>query len=448
MNRLVALTILSSALLVSSLASAEDFHVPDFLAARAPAEGATVHPPEKWSDTENVAWKRDIPGLAWSSPIVWGKKVFVTTCINTGDTREPKKGLYLEEVDANLYPKPKDIHKYVVYCFDLDTGDVIWEKIAHEGIPAKPHHIKNTLASETPATDGKRIYALFGNLGMFCYDLDGEFQWKYDIEPTDTTYGWGTSMSPVVHKDRVYIVNDNEQQSWLASLDSATGKEIWKVNRESPSNWTTPFVWENEKRTEIVINGKLFARSYDLDGNELWRTQGFSAVAVPRPFEKFGLLYVTSGHVVFGDNRTYVIKPGASGDISPVEGEPTSEFIEWHSEIAPYHPTPLIIGENLYMLFDYGFMRCFNAKTGDEVYKKKRIPGGRAFSSSPVTYAGKIFCINEDGVTFVIPASDEFEVLYKNKLAEDDMGMATPLVLGDKLLIRTSKRLYCIANTK
>jgi len=447
MKRPIALALILSAAILSSTAMSEDFQVPDFLSARQPAEGASVHPPVKWSATENVAWKRDIPGLAWSSPIVWGNKVFITTCINTGETAEPKKGLYLEEMDANLYPKPKDIHKYVVYCIDLESGETIWEQIAHEGIPAKPHHIKNTLASETPATDGERVYALFGNLGMFCYDFSGKFLWKYDIEPTNTTYGWGTSMSPIVHKDRVYIVNDNEEQSWFAALDKRTGKEIWKVPRESPSNWTTPFVWENDQRTEIVINGKLFARSYDLNGKELWRTQGFSAVAVPRPFAKYGLLYVTSGHVVFGDNRTYVIRPGASGDITPFEDEPKGEFIEWYSEIAPYHPTPLIVEDNLYMLFDYGFMRCFDAKTGAEVYSKKRI-GRKGFSSSPVAYADKIFCLHEDGVTFVIQAGSKFKVLYKNELAEDDMGMATPLVLGDKLLIRTSKRLYCIANTK
>lgn len=446
MKRSAALAILLSIGFVFGPVSGQEYHVPDFLAAREPAEGASVHPPETWSATENVAWKTEIPGLAWSSPIVWGKKIFITTCINTGTTPEPKKGLYLDAMDANLYPKPKDIHKYVVYCFDLDTGSLIWEKLAHEGIPAKPHHIKNTLASETPATDGQRVYALFGNLGMFCYDLDGNFQWKYDIQPTDTTFGWGTSMSPVVHQDRVYIVNDNEEQSWLAALDSKSGKEIWKVNRESPSNWTTPFIWENEQRTEIVINGKLFCTSYDLDGNELWKAKGYSAVAVPRPFAKYGLLYVTSGHVAFGDNRTYVIRPGASGDITPFEDQPKSEYIEWYSEIAPYHPTPLIIDDRLHMLFDYGFMMCFDAKTGAEVYSKKRIPGGRAFSSSPVAYAGKLFCINEDGVTFVIQAGPEFKVLHKNSLAEDDMGMATPLVLGDKLLIRTSKRLYCIAD--
>lgn len=445
MIRMFAVLMLPVSLCLSLPApAAEPFQVPDFLAARQPAPGSKVHPPVKWSATENVAWKREIPGLGWSSPIVWGNRVFLTTCINTGDTPEPKKGLYLEAMDANLYPKPKDIHSYVVYCLDLETGDTVWERIAHEGIPAKPHHIKNTLASETPCTDGERVYALFGNLGMYCYDFDGELLWEYPIEPADTTYGWGTSMSPVVHQDRVYIVNDNEEQSWLAALDKATGQEIWKVNRESPSNWTTPFIWEHEQRTEIVINGKLFCRSYDLDGNELWRTQGYSAVAVPRPFAKFGLLYVTSGHVAFGDNRTYAIRPGATGDITPHDDAPASEYIAWWSKIAPYHPTPIIVGEELYMLFDYGFMRCFNAKTGEEIYGKQRIDR-RGFTSSPVAYDNKLFCLHEDGITFVIQAGPKFDVLYENPLAEDDMGMATPVVIGDKLLIRSSKRLYCIA---
>ena len=445
MYRLLALATLFAVTAPFCRALAEDFRVPDFLAARQLPDDSDVHPPVTWSAEKNVKWKRDIPGLAWSSPIVWGDRIYITTCINTGKTAEPKKGLYLEKMDANLYPKETNPHKYVVMCLDLNSGNLIWEQVAHEGIPAKPHHIKNTLASETPATDGERIYALFGNLGMFVFDMDGKPQWEYRIEPTDTTYGWGTSMSPVVHKDRVYICNDNEEQSWLAALDKKTGSEIWRIDRDSPSNWTTPFVWENDKRTEIVINGKLWCRSYDLDGNELWKAQGYSAVAVPRPFTKFGLLYVTSGHVAFGENRTYVVKPGAAGDITPFDDEPKSEYLEWYSDIAPYHPTPLIIGENLYMLFDFGFMRCFNAKTGEEVYGKKRIGGARGFSSSPVSYDGKIFCIDEDGVTFVIQAGPEFDVLHKNKLADDDMGMATPLVLGDKLLIRTSKRLYCIS---
>jgi outer membrane protein assembly factor BamB len=330
-----------------------------------------------------------------------------------------------------------------VFCIDLAGGNVVWEQVAHQGVPAKPHHIKNTLASETPATDGERVYALFGNLGLFCYDMDGKLIWKYDISPRNTLYGWGTSMSPILHQDRVYIVNDNEEDAWIAAIDKHTGKQIWTTARDAHTNFSTPFVWENPLRTEIIVNGRKFAQSYDLNGKELWKVEGKSAVAIPRPFEQFGLLYVTSGHVAFGENRTYAVRPGATGDISPVAGKPKSEFLAWSSKTGPYHPTPLIIDDKLYMLFDRGLMSCYDAKTGDAVYEKKRIPVG-GFTSSPWTYDNKVFCLNENGATFAIKAGPDFEVLYQNALADDDMVMATPVIVDDKLLIRTSARLYCI----
>jgi outer membrane protein assembly factor BamB len=366
--------------------------------------------------------------------------------VTTGGLRAPRKGLYLEDLNANKYPREAHDHLYKVYCIDLSTGTVLWERVAHKGVPAKPHHIKNSLASETPATDGERVYALFGNLGMFCYDMDGNLVWTYEIRPRETQMGWGTAMSPILHRDRVYIVNDNEEDAWLAALDKRTGKEIWKTSRLAHSNFSTPFVWENSLRTEIVVNGRLFAQSYDEDGKELWRVQGKSAVAIPRPFERFGLLYVTSRHVVFGENRTYAICPGAAGDISPVEGKPKSKYLAWSTKTGPYHPTPLIVGKYLYMLLDRGFMNCYEAETGRSVYEKERIPGGRGFTSSPWTYDDKVFCLNENGVTFVTQSGPKFKVLHRNELADDDMGMATPVIIGDKLLIRTSARLYCIGN--
>lgn len=423
-------------------------NVPEFLLGRQPATDAKVHPPTHWSATENLAWKRELPGRGWSSPIVWGERIFLTTCVSTGAEREAKKGLYMEELNANNYPRDTHEHLYKVYCIDLTSGEVLWEQTAHRGVPSKPHHIKNTLASETPATDGERVYALFGNLGMFCYDMEGKLLWQYDIPARNTQMGWGTSMSPILHQDRVYIVNDNEQESWIAALDKQTGKELWKTPRAAHTNFSTPFVWENPVRTEIIVNGRMFAQSYDLNGKELWKVEGKSAVAIPRPFEQFGLLYVTSGHVAFGENRTYAIRPGASGDLSPVQGKPKSEFLAWSTNTAPYHPTPLIVDGKLYMLLDRGFMSCYDAKTGEAVYEKKRIPGGRAFTSSPWTYDNKIFCLNEDGVTFAIQPGPDFEVLYQNELTEDDMGMSTPVIIDDKLLIRTTVGLYCIAAPK
>jgi len=419
-------------------------NIPRFLTGRQPVAADQPHPPEHWSATENIAWKTDIPGMAWSSPIVWGDRIFLTTCIAKGQAHEPRKGLYLEDVDANNYPRDTTEREWKVLCFDLKSGSLLWEQVAHKGVPAKPYHIKNTLASETATTDGERIYALFGNVGLYCYDLDGKLLWSHPLEARETNYGWGTSMSPVVHGDRVYLANDNEEKSTLTAFDKKTGKVIWEIPRDEKTNYSTPFVWENPQRTEIVISGINWAKAYDLDGKELWKIKGKSILAIPTPFEQFGLLYVSSGHVLWGENRTYAIKPGAEGDLSPTEAGEVGPHIAWYVKDGPYHPTPLIIGDDMHILYDRGFMACYNAKTGEKIYEKKRIPNGRAFTSSPWSYAGKLFCINEDGVTFAIKPGADFEVLYTNALAEDDMCMATPVIVGDRLLIRTAARLYCV----
>jgi outer membrane protein assembly factor BamB len=423
---------------------AAETDVPRFLTGRQTLTADAIHPPEHWSATKNVDWKTDLPGLGWSSPIVWGNRVFLTTCVNTGKTRAPRKGLYLEDVNANNYPPDKSEHAWKTYCLDLSNGSILWEQTAYKGIPAKPHHIKNTLASETPTTDGERLYVLFGNVGLFCYSLEGKQLWMHPIAPRETRYGWGTSMSPVLHGDRVYFADDNEEKSSLIALDKRTGHPIWTVPRDEKTNYSTPYVWENPLRTELVISGIGWVTSYDLDGKELWKIKGKSILAIPTPFANSGLLYVASGHVVWGENRIYAIRPGASGDISPRDGKPLGRDIAWYKKIGPYHPTPLILGENLYMLFDRGFMACLNAKTGALVYDKKRVPNGRAFTSSPWSYADTIFCLNEDGVTFAIKPGRDFKLLDTNELAEDDMCMATPVIVGDKLLLRTAKRLYCI----
>lgn len=436
-----------------------DSNVPRFLAGRQASPGDAVHPPEHWSATENIAWKTDIAGLGWSSPIVWNGRVYLTTCVNTSKDRKPRKGLYLEDVDATKYPREKSVHLWKTLCLDLATGKIVWEQTASEGVPAKPHHIKNTLASETPTTDGERLYVLFGNLGLFCYSLDGRPLWNVPIPARDTRYGWGTSMSPVVFGDRVYYADDNEESASLVALDNRTGKEIWRVSRREKTNYSTPYIWETPNRTELVISGINWVTSYDLSGKELWKIKGKSILSIPTPFAHDGLLYVTSGHVLWGKHRIYAIRPGAHGDLSPPDddkpekpvAEPTHDKLDphvaWTQKIGPYHPTPLIVGDNLYMLFDRGFLMCFDAKTGTMVFDKQRLPKGNAFTSSPWSYGGKLFCLNEDGVTYVVDAGPKFKLLYTNSLAEDDMCMATPVIVGDKLLIRTAKRLYCVAHT-
>jgi outer membrane protein assembly factor BamB len=441
---------------------AADLNVPRFLTGRQALPG-DAHPPDRWSAAENVAWKTDVAGLGWSSPIVWNGRIYLTTCVNTSPDRKPRKGLYMEDLDANKYPSEKTIHSWKTVCLDLATGKIVWEKVASEGIPSKPHHIKNTLASETPTTDGERLYVLFGNLGLFCYDLDGKLLWTSPIPARDTRYGWGTSMSPIVYGDRVYFADDNEVKSSLFALDKRTGKPVWKVDRKEKTNYSTPYIWENPDRTELVTSGINWVTSYDLSGNELWKIKGKSILSIPSPFARDGLLYVTSGHVLWGKHRIYAIRPGAKGDISPpdddkdekptatpndpIEAKVLDPHIAWYRKIGPYHPTPLIVGDNLYMLFDRGILMCFDAKTGKLVFNKQRLAKGNAFTSSPWSYGDKLFCLNEDGVTSVVQTGPEFKSLHTNTLAEDDMCMATPVIVGDKLLIRTSKRLYCVQNS-
>ena len=415
---------------------------PQFRGADSRGVASADNLPDRWSATENVAWKTDIPGRGWSSPIVWGDRVFLTTVINTGKAEEPKKGLYF----GGDRPKPPDtMHQWKIYCLDLKTGKVRWERQVHEGRPETPIHLKSSYASETPVTDGERVYSYFGNVGVFCFDLDGQEVWKHAIKPQATRFGWGTAASPVLYRDRLYLVNDNDQDSYLLALDAKTGKQIWRTPRDEKSNWATPFVWQNAQRTEIVTPGTDQVRSYDLDGTLLWSLKGMSSITIATPYEHKGLLYVTSGYVLDQTKPIYAIRPGATGDISVKAGETSNEFIAWSQpKAAPYNPSTLIFDDRLYVLYDMGLVRCLAANDGHEIFGQRRLPNGRAFTSSPWAYQGKVFCLNEDGVTFVLKAGDEFELLHTNSLAEDDMCMATPAIAGDRLLIRTSARVYCV----
>jgi outer membrane protein assembly factor BamB len=397
--------------------------------------------PDRWSATENVAWKKEIPGRGWSSPVVWGNQVFLTTVVSEGEMEEPKKGLYLR----GERPPPGHTHHWTVLSFDLESGRELWQHKAHSGIPANQVHLKNSYATETPVTDGERLYVYFGNVGMFCYNLEGEPLWSTHWDPVATRHGWGSAASPVLHQDRVFIVNDNEEKSFLAALDTRTGKILWQIDRDEKSNWATPYIWRNELRTELVVPGAKKVRSYDLDGNLLWELGGMSSIVIPTPFSQFGLLYVTSGYVLDAIRPVFAIRPGGSGDISLQSGETSNEFIKWHQrQSGPYNPSPLVYGDYFYVLFDSGFLSCHDARTGREIYDKQRIrtTPPLAFTASPWGANGKIFALSEDGDTFVFQSGPEYKLLHVNSL--DEMCMATPALAEDRILIRTLTQLYCI----
>lgn len=408
--------------------------------ARGVGSGDTL--PIEWNATKNVEWKQDISGRGWSSPIVWGGQVFVTTVETDGKYEEPKKGLYFGG-ERGIPPKAK--HSWKVLAFDLQTGEPKWSRTVHVGPPDGTIHIKNSFGSETAVTDGKRLYAYFGNLGVFCLDMQGKLLWEKRFESKKTRFGWGPAASPVLHKDRLYIVNDNDESSWLLALDATTGDEVWKVNREEKSNWSTPFVWENKLRTEIVTPGTGRSRVYDLSGKLLYEFRGLSSITIATPYASDELLYVSSGYVMDPRKPLFAIKPGAKGDISLAKGETSNEFIAWcQRKAAPYNPTTLVYEGLLYVLHDRGFVNCYDAKTGEEVYGRQRLPNAGGFTSSPWAYNGYVFCIDENGKTFVIKAGREYKVVRTNQLGDDDMAMASPAIADGRLLIRTRARMYSL----
>jgi outer membrane protein assembly factor BamB len=279
---------------------------------------------------------------------------------------------------------------------------------------------------------------------LFAVDFSGRLVWARDIGPFETRNNWGTAASPVIHAGRVYVVNDSDEQSFLAAYDARTGEEVWRVEREEGTNWSTPFVWENALRTEIVTSGSDRVRSYGLDGRLLWEFGGMSTISIPTPFERFGLLYISSGYVADPLRPTYAIRPGATGDISLADGQTSNASIVWSLPTgAPYNPTPIVYGDAYYTLFDRGFFTSHDARTGQEIYGRQRITGeASGFTSSPWAYNGRVFALSEEGDTYVIRAGASFEVLGKNSLNE--MTLATPAIARGSLVLRTASKLYRI----
>ena len=447
-----ALTPLLTALILSGhLMAGNADNWPQFRGSRGGVAPDDLALPETWSATDHIVWTIDVPGRGWSSPIVWGDHVFVTAAVNAKGTEEllkPVPSYAGRSVGGPMSGRDigssTDPYRWVVSDIDFKSGKVRWQSTVHTAVPVESKHQKNSYASETPATDGERVYVYSGNAGLFAFDMNGKSVWSKPMGPFKVRSGWGPASSPVVHKDRVYVVNDNDDQSFIAAYDTRTGAEIWKVNRDEGSNWGTPFVWENGTRTEIVTAGTDKVRSYDVSGTLLWTLSGMSTIQIPTPIAAHGLLYISSGYPSDPLRPVYAIRPGASGDISLKQGESANASIAWsHPALGAYNPSGLVHGEYYYTLIDRGLLICHDAKTGKEIYPRQRITTEAAsFTASPWAYNGKIFAMSEDGDTYVLQAGPEFKVLGKNALNE--MTLATPAIANGSLIVRTASKLYRI----
>jgi outer membrane protein assembly factor BamB len=427
--------------------------------------------PLTWSATENVKWAAEIPGRGWSSPVIWKSRVYLTTAIGAKPFKQPSPGLYGNDYIAELRkqglsddevlkrvrqrdneaPEESDEIRYVVLALDAGSGKPLWEREAHKGLPSGGRHRKNTYASETPVTDGERLYVSFGqNIGLFAYTLDGELLWKQQWPPTRIYLDFGTASSPVVHGGRVFVQQDSEDGSYLTALDAKTGRQLWRTTREYEgflkSSWSTPLVWAHAGRTEIVTTGHGMIRSYSVEtGAELWRIAiAGITMPTPSPLVANGVLYVGTGaQNGEGSRPFFAIRPGASGDITPKAGQTGNAFVVWtQAKASGYTPSALVHDNRVYLVHDTGVMGVYAADTGRELFKARVGGVGHTFSASPVAVGNRLYFLDEEGTTIVLEAGDSYKELAQNAL--DEMTLASPAVAEGSLFIRTETKLYRI----
>jgi hypothetical protein len=403
----------------------------------------------EWDVTtgHNVRWKTPIPGIAVSSPVIWGDRVFVTTAIGTKADQTFRTGLYgdVKPVE-DLTP-----HTWRMYALDRRTGAITWQRDVFAGEPKVKRHTKSSQASSTPATDGTHVVAVFGTIGVLvCYGVDGRPLWTQSIGVIDNgwffdpTYQWGHSSSPVIYKDTVIVQADQQKGSYLAAFDLATGKERWRADRpDEISTWGTPTIVSGPRGDQIVTNGTK-VRGYDAPtGRLLWTLGPNSEITVGTPVAGKDLVYVTGGYPPV--RPVYAVKPGASGDISLPKGETASTAIAWSNDReGTYIPTPLLYEGILYTLNSNGVLTAYDAASGERIYRA-RVGGGGAFAASPIAADGRLYFASEDGDVFIARAGREYVEIGKRPMNE--VIMATPAISDGVIVVRTLGHVYGLAAT-
>ncbi|MDF1859179.1 MAG: PQQ-binding-like beta-propeller repeat protein [Verrucomicrobiales bacterium] len=401
----------------------------------------TAKPPLEWSETKNLAWKAEIQGHGTSSPIVLGGKVFVTTAINTG------------KVDPNL-PKPEDqpervfgikhpntTYEMVVLCFDRKTGKRLWREVAKTVVPHEGHHKDASFASASPFCDGERVYFWFGSAGMFAYSLDGKKLWERDLGPAKVGASLGEGSSPVVRNGKLVIVRDHSGQSTIECLDAASGKTIWKKDRDEGNAWATPAIAEHDGVTQVITTASNQVRSYNLDNGELiWHATGLTNNSTPCPIvdldaEGSPTVYCMTG---YEGHALLAIPIDGKGDVT--------DKIRWGADRGtPYVPSPILYDGQLYFTqSNQGILTSLQSADGSEVIARTRVRDLGDIYASPVGADGRIYFVGRKGTTVVIEHGKELKVLATNQLG--DNFHASPALAGSQLFLRGMRFLYCLQN--
>jgi outer membrane protein assembly factor BamB len=416
-------------------------------AAAGVAEGQNL--PEKWDPAtgESIRWKKRIPGLSHSSPILWGDTLFLATAISSRPDAAFKPGLYGDGTAS----EDRTVHKWQLLALDRRTGNILWERTAFEGAPREKRHIKATYANSTPSTDGRIVVAFFGSQGVFAYDLRGNLKWKREFGHIDAgaydapDYEWGNASSPIIYQDLVILQCDQQRDSFLIALSAATGETRWRVARDELPSWATPGVFPGNgpgSRPELVTNAPKFIRGYDpLTGKELWRLGRSSNITAPTPVFDRDVLVVMSGRRP--NAPIFVLKAGASGDITLPEGSASGGPVLWtRLRAGSYMPTALIYRGLLYVLKNQGIFSCYDLLSGELKYEERIPHQGSGFSASPVASDGRIYLSSEDGDVFVVKAGPQFALLGKNSLGQPLM--ATPAISGGVIYFRGQFDVFAI----
>jgi outer membrane protein assembly factor BamB len=412
--------------------------------ARGVGEGAPT--PVKWdiAKGENVLWTTSVPGLAHSSPVVWGDSLFLTSAVRAGGEAPLKVGLYGDIASAE-----DDVsQRFVLLRLDRTTGKVIWERTIVEGKPRQRRHPKSTHANSTPATDGKRIVVLLGSEGLYCYDLDGTLAWKKDLGVLQASFfrvpdaQWGFGSSPAIDDGVVYVQADVLPTGFLAAFSLADGRELWRTAREDVPTWSTPTVHDLGDRKIVLVNGWKHAGAYDArTGKEVWKLAGQGDIPVPTPFVVDGLVFLSQAHGP--GSPVYVVKADAKGDVTLAGDTRSNAQVVWSLDRGgSYIPTPVVYDGVLYVGRDNGVLTAYRAKTGEQLYQQRLGGGSSGFSASLVAADGKVYVTSEDGDVYVLKAGDKYELLATNSLGE--VAMATPAIADGTIFFRTRSRLVAL----
>jgi outer membrane protein assembly factor BamB len=458
---LLSLIALTAVVLVNGSASADPAHWPQWRGPFFNGVARTAAPVE-FSDTKNIKWKIPIPGRGFSTPVIWGNRIFLTTAAPTGKVAQPAA-----EQSQNLAQNPAqnparnsgegrgrgrggpgggagagEEHKFVVMCLDKKTGKKLWERVAKVATPHEGYHQQyGSFASNAPLTDGRYLYVSFGSRGIYCYDLDGKLIWEKDLGvQMRMRLQFGEGVAPALHGNLLIHPFDQQSGSFVVALDKRNGKEVWRQSRDEISAWATPLIADVKGKKQVIISATKKVRAYNPeDGNLIWECAGLGDNVIPHPAQHNDTVLVMSG---YRDPRLMAIRLGREGELTG------SDAVLWsHTRGMSYTASPVLHDNKYYALTDNGMLSCFNATTGEPYYHQQRLPQPDNFKASPIAAGGYLYLASESGVITVIKMGEKFEIVATNTLA-DQMFVASPVVAEGEMFLRSKTHLFCVSDGK